>query len=173
MPISRPTAVLPITRRAGFTLTEVLIAIAIVVVLAGIVAVNVMGTRRSSLVDIARVELNAFGSAIDQFEITFNRVPLEEEGLEVLWSRESLVVEDEADESRWRAFIKSPKPLDPWDNPWNYRGESEYGLSYDLWSNGPDGEEGNEDDITNWADVEDAGGMGPGGSPMPLPPTGP
>lgn len=157
--------------RRGFTLTEVLIAIAIVVVLAGIVAVNVVGTRRASLVDVARLEIDAFQSAIEQFEIVFNRVPSEEEGLEVLWSSEALVTDDEADEQRWRAFIRTPKPNDPWDNPWNYRAESEYGLDYDLWSNGADGEEGTDDDITNWSDLEDAEGLGGGG--MPLPPAGP
>lgn len=177
MPMPTPTIsrvrsfnVRGVRRRRGFTLTEVLIAIAIVVVLAGIVAVNVVGTRRASLVDVAGLEISAFQSAIEQFEIVFNRVPTDEEGLEVLWSSEALVTEDEADEQRWRAFIRTPKPNDPWGNPYNYRAESEYGLDYDLWSNGADGEEGTEDDITNWSGVEDAEGMGGG---MPLPPTGP
>lgn len=159
----------PMHRRLGFTLTEVLIAIAIVVVLAGIVAVNVMGTRRSSLLDVAKLEINAFQSAVEQFEITFNRVPTDEEGLEVLWSKEALVTENESDEQRWRAFLKAPKINDPWGNAYNYRAESEYGLACDIWSNGPDGEEGTDDDLTNWAGVEGAEDMG---SSVPLPPTG-
>ena len=42
--------------------------------------------------------------------------------------------------------------LDPFGNPWNYRvGDAEtQNPDYDLWSSGPDGESGTEDDITNW-----------------------
>jgi general secretion pathway protein G len=155
-----------LARRTGFTLTEVLIAIAIVVVLAGIVAVNVMGTRRSSMLDVARMEINAFESAIEQFEITFNRVPTDEEGLEVLWSKEALVTDNEADEQRWRAFLKAAKINDPWGNPYNYRAESEHGLTCDIWSNGPDGEEGTDDDIANWTG-RGTDTTGSGGLPLP------
>ena len=64
----------------------------------------------------------------------------------------------EEDEAKWRRFLTKPVPNDLWGNPWGYRPESEFGLRYDLWSNGPDGEEGTDDDITNWTAEDEAGG---------------
>ena len=42
--------------------------------------------------------------------------------------------------------------MDPWGKPYGYAcpGTNKPN-SYDLWSAGPDGIEGNEDDVTNWA----------------------
>ena len=40
---------------------------------------------------------------------------------------------------------------DPWGNEYQYLPEGEKNPeSYDLWSYGPDGEDGTEDDIGNW-----------------------
>jgi hypothetical protein len=78
---------------------------------------------------------------------------------EVLWNQQALVVETEQEEALWQRFLEKPAPQDPWRNPWGYRAESEFGLRYDLWSNGPDGEEGTDDDITNWTAEDEAGGF--------------
>lgn len=158
-------------RRRGFTLVEVLIAIAIVVILAGIVAVNVVGTRRNSKVRIARIELDNVKRAIKLFEAAFDRVPNEDEGLEVLWSKDALTIEDEALASTWYKFLEKPLTVDQWGNEWQYVTPSEHGsdLGYDMWSYGPDGEDGNEDDITSWEGSGDDSGLG---TPAQLPPPG-
>jgi hypothetical protein len=56
-------------------------------------------------------------------------------------------------------------PLDRWGQAWGYRQVSENGdeKMYDLWSNGPDKQEGTEDDIVSWT-TEDESGDGSGGS---------
>ena len=42
-------------------------------------------------------------------------------------------------------------PLDPWGHSYIYVCPGKHNPSgYDLYSAGPDGREGNEDDITNW-----------------------
>ena len=47
-----------------------------------------------------------------------------------------------------------PKPkdvLDPWGNQYQYKKPAEKsGMEYDLWSIGPDGQDGTDDDIGNW-----------------------
>jgi general secretion pathway protein G len=44
-------------------------------------------------------------------------------------------------------------PKDPWGNPFRYRasGDDLHNKdSFDLWSAGPDGKDGTDDDIKNW-----------------------
>ena len=55
-------------------------------------------------------------------------------------------------------------PLDPWNNSYQYEYPSTHGISDypDIWSWGPDGEDGTEDDIVNWkkdSEGEDGGGL--------------
>ncbi len=148
-------------RRRAFTLIEVLIAIAIVAILGGLVAINFIGTEDRQKPKLAAEELRRLQSALDQFRIEYSRYPSEEEGIAVLWDKDALEVEDESETSAWTQLISDPTPNDIWGNPWNYRAESEYeGEPYDLWSNGADGEEGTDDDIVSWNDDEDDLGSG-------------
>jgi general secretion pathway protein G len=146
------------SRRRAFTLIEVMIAIAIVVALIALVGINVLGNRDSANINTTKIQMSNIENALTEFEVAFNRLPSEDEGLEALWSLEAVQVETEEDEAKWRRFLTKPVPNDLWGNPWGYRPESEYGLRYDLWSNGPDGEEGTDDDITNWTAEDEAGG---------------
>ncbi len=149
------------SRRRGFTLIEVMIAIAIVVALIAIVGVNVIGQRDTANLGQAKIQMSNIQSAMDNFYLKFNRYPSEDEGIEVLWNVQALDAQTEEDEAKWERFLTKATPNDLWGNPWNYRAESEYGLRYDLWSNGPDGEEGTDDDITNWTEEDEAGGFAP------------
>ncbi|MFU8829279.1 MAG: type II secretion system major pseudopilin GspG [Phycisphaerales bacterium] len=146
--------------RRGFTLIEVMIAIAIVVALIAIVGINVIGQRDTANVGQARAQMRNIEAALDNFYLAFNRYPTDDEGLEVLWNREALDFENEEDEQKWQRFLNNAIPRDVWGNEWGYRAESEFGRRYDLWSNGPDGEEGTDDDITSWTAEDEAGGFG-------------
>lgn len=144
-------------RRAGFTLIEVMIVLAILAALIGIVAVNVIGSKKDAKVGEAKIALGTIQRALDMFYADFDRYPTEEEGIRVLWDKEALVTEDEADQEVWRKRLQKPAPEDPWGNEWGYRAESEHGAEYDFWSNGPDGEEGTDDDIVSWIEDEEGG----------------
>ncbi len=49
---------------------------------------------------------------------------------------------------------KNVVPPDPWGNDWQYRCPGQYNPDgYDLYSFGPDGRLGGDDDITNWTDT--------------------
>ena len=149
--------------RRAFTLIEVLIVLGIVLALSAIIGVAVFQRGDDAKVSLAETDLNNITSALQLFRLDFERYPTEDEGIAVLWSEETLEVEDDAEESKWKGpYLQSPLPTDRWDNEWGYRDESEYGQPYDLWSNGPDGEEGNEDDITSWANAvtDEDGGFG-------------
>lgn len=43
------------------------------------------------------------------------------------------------------------KLVDPWGHAWQFRADKQkFNPQFDIWSVGPDGESGTEDDITNW-----------------------
>ena len=151
----------------GFTLIEVLIVLAIVLILAGLVSVSLFNRRDQADVQVTQVNLNTLKSALDQFRLDFRRYPTEEEGLEVLWSRETL--DPDADTAMWSSYLSEPMRADAWGNPFGYSTETDdfvmdpmgdedaaSGPTYSLWSNGPDGEEGTEDDIMLGGSASDA-----------------
>lgn len=161
-------------RRRGFTLIEVLIVLAIVLALTAIVGVAVFGRQDQAKADLAEIDLNNIKRALRGFRADFGQYPTDEEGIAVLWDSELLDPERDTNAYLSGGYLEEPITEDAWGNEWNYRAESEYGDEYDLWSNGPDGEEGTEDDIVSW-NPEDGGGdfgFGPesGGVPAGGPP---
>lgn len=146
-------------RRSGFTLIEVLIVIAIVLALSGLVGIAVWSRQGEAKRDIAKTELNTIMQGMNMFRLDFDRWPKDEEGIAVLWDKSKL--DPEADANKWKPYLTKPMPKDRWGNEWGYRQVSERSsdeTKYDLWSNGPDGQEGTEDDITSWADEAAAEG---------------
>ncbi|MEY4117289.1 MAG: type secretion system protein GspG [Planctomycetota bacterium] len=137
-------------RRRGFTILELLIVIGILLAIGSLVAVNVLGASEKADLKLARAQLQAFESAIEQFRVEMKRWPTEEEGLAVLWSKDALANDD--DKAKYGGpYLKEPKPKDTWGNVWVFRVPSTIleGQPYDIVSNGPDGQEGTEDDISN------------------------
>ena len=148
--------------RAGFTLIEVMIVIAIILALTGLIGVALFSRRDEAKKDTAKIDMNNIKSALDFFRHDFDRYPKDEEGLAVLWDKSTL--DPEADATKWHEYLKAPMPNDRWNHPWGYRQQTEHGddtTKYDLWSYGPDGQEGTEDDINSWAGLEgDTGASG-------------
>jgi len=140
--------------RRGFTLIEVMIVIAIVLALTGLIGVAVFSRRDDAKKDTAKIELNTLKSALNMFRADFDRWPTDGEGVKVLWDKTVLDAESEADKGKWKsAYLTDPKPMDMWGSPWGYRQKGEHGdeAKYDLWSYGPDKQDGTEDDITSWS----------------------
>lgn len=153
-------------RRSAFTLIEVMIVIAIVVALGGLVGIMVFQRQAQAKADLVRADLNTLRRAIEFFQLDFERFPTDEEGLSVLWSKENL--DPDADESRWKPNLDRPMPRDRWGSEWGYRAEGERREGwYDLWSFGPDKQDGTDDDIHLWEEEDEQGsydGLGaPGG----------
>ena len=50
-------------------------------------------------------------------------------------------------------YLKRGTPKDPWGNPYLYRSPGQHNASgCDLYSMGPDGQDGGSDDIDNWSE---------------------
>lgn len=141
-------------RRSGFTLIEVLIVIAIVVALSGLVGIALFSKQKEAKVGLAKTDLRTIESGLKQFRVKFDRYPTDEEGVEVLWNKEKL--DADADATKWTKELEKPMKADQWGTPWNYRQRSDHGdeEDFDLWSFGPDKQEGGEDDIVSWTDAE-------------------
>ncbi len=144
-------------RRKGFTLFEVLLVIAILALLAAFVAPELMRTQQDSKIDMARNALGPtgpFAQSLDMYKLHMGRYPEGEEGLRMLLERP----DDEEADKKWRGpYLKRKEMLkDPWDNEYFYRFPGEFKEdSWEMWSAGPDGEEGTEDDIKSWETDED------------------
>lgn len=133
-------------KRAAFTLMEVLLAIAMISMLAFIVVVNLDKTMSESQTKITESFVNgSLQTPLMTFKLAVGRYPTTEEGLK------ALLEAPESVSDRWKGPYVRNLPLDPWGNAYQYRqpaAKSKDG--YDVWSMGPDGKNGTEDDIGNW-----------------------
>ena len=144
--------------RRGFTLIEILLVLAIIIMIASVAIVALLPQRERARLDAAKVLVSQVEQALDAYSLNVGHYPTEEEG-----SLQALLVkptfESEAMAARWAGPYLKQQPMDPWDNLVNYQlseaGTMEEGQtkSYKLWSNGPDGMDGTEDDIKNWSDT--------------------
>jgi general secretion pathway protein G len=131
--------------QAGFTLLEVLIAIALLAAIAGLLVSNldrILGGGREQVAQLFVEE--TLETPLTAYRVNMGRYPSTEDGLEALLKKPS----DEA--VNWRGpYVKKINP-DPWGTPYQYRYPGEHNeAAFDLWSLGPDGVE-SEDDIGNW-----------------------
>lgn len=156
--------------RRGFTIIEVMIVIAIILALSGLVGFALIGQSAKAKKGIAETQIRLIKGGVKAFYVDFGRFPSEDEGLAVLWNKSLL--QSEEDQARWTKYLESPVPTDPWGSPWGYRAESQNrDGEYDLWSYGPDKQDGTDDDINAFA-AEDADAEGGSGMGLPPPPPG-
>ena len=154
--------------RSGFTLIEVMIVIAIVLALSGLIGVALFRQRDSAKVDLVKTDMNSLKQGLKLFYMDFDRYPTDEEGLKALWDKTSIA--DETEAAKWKKYLSEPMASDRWGSPWGYRQISEHGdeTVFDLWSYGPDKQEGTDDDLTSWSNTE-AGAES--GEMLPPPPS--
>lgn len=125
-------------RRSGFTLLELLLVLAILVVVGGIVVVNLGGVQTDANIDSTRVQIDQIEQGLSYYKIKFNALP---DSLEELVEGPS----DAAKKAKWREPILDTVPVDAWGNEFVY---SRNGNNYELRSAGTDGQVNTDDDIT-------------------------
>lgn len=133
---------------SAFTLLEILVVLAIIGMLVGLAVTNVGNLFSGSQKDIAKLFVNQTMLApLNVYRIHMGDFPTTAESLQALITAPA----NKAD--RWRGpYLQDSKiPLDPWQEPYQYRypGVKNKAI-YDLWSKGPDKNDGTEDDIGNW-----------------------
>ncbi len=136
----------PSRREAGFTLIELMVVLAILVLLVGLVGPRVIGIFSKAKPQVARVQLHELGASLDHFYLDVGRYPTTEEGLRALTQRPGNL-------NTWSGpYLSKGVPKDPWGHDYVYKSPGDHG-PYDLMSYGADGSPGGEGenaDITNW-----------------------
>lgn len=155
----------------SFTLTEVLVVIAIIVILAGILIGGVGFAGRKADSAKAQASIQILSAALEKFHSEKGYYPPCTSAKEVKFLLDSdshlkLKLDkafDFFDKKNKKDFMEleglsSSETTfdDPWGNAFQYKCPGDHNRSaFDLWSKGPDGVKGasdqtSDDDITNW-----------------------
>ena len=133
-------------RRRGFTLIEVLMVLVILVIIASLAYSSYSSAQKTAKIRAAIAQIGLFKTPLDLFNMDLNYYPTT---LDALQNPPT----DLVNLGSWNGpYFDAQIPLDPWQRPYNYLSPGKYNInSFDLWSVGPDGIDGTEDDIGNWS----------------------
>jgi general secretion pathway protein G len=133
-------------KQRGFTLLEVMVVIVIIGLLGSVVVQNLMGNMDTAKIQKSVQDINALETSLSMYKMDNYKYPSTEQGLEAL-------VEETDVEPLPRRFPNGGYvkrlPDDPWGNEYQLLNPGENG-DIDIFTMGPDGEPGTEDDIGNW-----------------------
>jgi general secretion pathway protein G len=128
--------------RAGFTLLELLVVLAILALLIGLVAPAALRQFGTAKHKVAEQAIARLGTILDTYKLDVGSYPTTEQGLTALAARPGGVrgwngpYVEKADADSFN---------DPWGRPFLYRNPSQRpGHAYDLYSLGADGKPGGE-----------------------------
>ena len=130
--------------RAGYSLMEVLIAVAIIAVLATLVGPQLLGQLDRSKVTAAQTQIRMIETSLDTMRIDIGRYPTQDEGLALLQTPTDAV------SGMWAGpYLDGGLPDDPWGRPYQYRvgSGSDRGQVFSYGADGQEGGSGNDADI--------------------------
>jgi general secretion pathway protein G len=121
-------------RRNAFTLMEILLVLAILVVLASMVTLGYSQIQKRSYVNAAKTQLNLLESAVDAYQIDVGTLPA---NLDALLHAPS----DLARPEKWGGpyLAKQTLPQDPWNQDYQYEVTDPANGKFRIWSPGPPG----------------------------------
>nr|WP_297348508.1 type II secretion system major pseudopilin GspG [uncultured Glaciecola sp.] len=131
---------------SGFTLIEIMVVLFIIGMMAAFVAPQIFENQGTAQIKKAAVDIQTLEGQLEMFKLRTNRFPTTEQGLEALVTMPT--IEPIPRNYPNEGFIKR-LPLDPWGNPYQLLSPGEID-TVDIYSFGPDMEEGTDDDIGTW-----------------------
>ncbi|WP_223670687.1 type II secretion system major pseudopilin GspG [Kangiella shandongensis] len=138
-------------RVKGFTLTEILIALAIVAIMGTVVTLSLIGNVNKANLEKLKGDINTLKTALTSYKVDNGTYPTTEQGLEALIRRPtSEPVPQNYPSSGYLGSSAVPK--DPWKRNYIYIYPGRHG-DFDLYTLGNDGREGGEGenmDIGTW-----------------------
>ncbi len=130
-------------RQRGFTLVELMLVLVILGTLAAIVLPHFGDVGEKAKKAAAKTQITNFKTACSLFQVENGRYPA---------SLDELVVQPSG-LTEWHPYLDNQTvPPDPWGRPDNYVCPGRHNpYTFDVWSLGSSGEDGNADNIGNWA----------------------
>lgn len=130
-------------RRAGFTLIELLLVLVILAILSTVVVVKFVNRPEQARQATAKTSIKNLNQVIEIYKNDIGKYPDK---------LDDLVVKP-GDVSNWNGpYVQGGVPKDPWKHDFVYRNPGQHNQNgIDLFSCGPDGQEGGGDDIDNWS----------------------
>jgi general secretion pathway protein G len=131
-------------RRAGFTLMEVLLVLAILVILGSMVTYYFVGAQKKAYARAAQSQIGMFERMMTDYRLDVGTYPTTSQGLEALRTAPTEL----ANANKWGGpYVSKAIPLDPWGNPYQY--ELVDADNFRVWSWGPDAQDGTGDEVSN------------------------
>lgn len=127
-------------RRAGLTLVEMIVVLAIIALVAVMIVPNVIGRPDQARVTVANTDLRTISAALKVYRLDNGDYPTTEQGLAALATKPTAPPEP----VNWHGEGYLPDvPTDPWGRPFVYKSPGDLG-AFDLMSYGKDGKPGGE-----------------------------
>jgi general secretion pathway protein G len=123
----------------GMSLIEIIIVVALLGTLMAYMVSNLIGQSEEAKKDQTKLAMGVIQQSLQMFRIHNNKYPTTDQGLNALMT-------NPGDLKGWRGpYIEQNKLSDPWGNPFTYDSD---GRQFKIISGGPDGQLGNDDDIS-------------------------
>ena len=124
--------------QSGFTLTELLVVLVVLGLIAAAITPQIMGRLDKSKVRAARLQMDTLSASIEVFKLDTGRYPSTDEGLSVLIAQPDNL-------ASWDGpYVRSTSSIiDPWNRAYAYR-LIEGSRRFEIKSFGADGTEGGE-----------------------------
>ncbi|WP_309627532.1 type II secretion system major pseudopilin GspG [Brevundimonas sp.] len=101
--------------RAGFSLLEILVVLAIIALIAAVVGPRLFAQLDRSKTQTARLQIRSLEAALETMRLDIGRLPTEQEGLGLLIEADPQAV------SGWYGpYLDKALPADPWGRPYVY-----------------------------------------------------
>ncbi|MDR2762410.1 MAG: type II secretion system major pseudopilin GspG [Planctomycetaceae bacterium] len=132
-------------RRVGFTLVEIMVVLFIGILMIGGSALAYTSFLETGKKRTTKQYITTLETAIQSYNMDVGRYPASLQDL--------IICPSDVSSGKWGGpYLKHLQAADPWQNEYRYNSPGQRIRAFDVWSSGPDGQDGTEDDIGNWAD---------------------
>ncbi|MDR2168967.1 MAG: type II secretion system major pseudopilin GspG [Planctomycetaceae bacterium] len=132
--------------KVGFTLIEIMVVLFILLAMFGATVVGYNSFLESGKKQTTKQYIANLDTAIRGYSLNVGKYP---SALQDLISCPS-----DVSPNKWgtEPYLRTLQQTDPWQNEYRYITPGQHVKEFDVWSPGPDGQDGTEDDIGNWPD---------------------
>jgi len=128
--------------KRGFTLMEMILVLAIIAVLVGMGIFSMVGVIEDANIGKAKGDIKTMEIQVVRYKTMMNSYPS---------SLEDMVRRPGNAKGAWRPLMQEGGLKDAWGQPYQFRSPGKHNpTGYDIYSKGPDQQDGTVDDIGNW-----------------------